>query len=77
VAPRRDPGAAAIGCDPSREGFATSHPPAAAPGCGRVARLEKELEAYKDLAAKVGQVHVVLGDGAMPTLQLNARGQPE
>ena len=30
----------------------------------------KELEAYKDLAAKVGQVHVVLGEGAMPQLQL-------
>ena len=30
----------------------------------------KELEAYKDLAAKVGQVHVVLGDGVMPTLKL-------
>ncbi|MCP3098351.1 slipin family protein [Myxococcus sp. K15C18031901] len=30
----------------------------------------KELEAYKDLAAKVGQVHLVLGEGAMPTLQL-------
>lgn len=30
----------------------------------------KELEAYKELAAKVGQVHVVLGDGAMPGLQL-------
>ncbi|MCE9668953.1 slipin family protein [Myxococcus stipitatus] len=30
----------------------------------------KELEAYKDLAGKVGQVHLVLGEGAMPTLQL-------
>jgi regulator of protease activity HflC (stomatin/prohibitin superfamily) len=30
----------------------------------------KELEAYKELAAKVGQVHVVLGDGALPQLQL-------
>lgn len=30
----------------------------------------KELEAYKDLAAKVGQVHLVLGEGAVPTLQL-------
>lgn len=32
----------------------------------------KELEAYKELAAKVGQVHVVLGEGAMPQLQLKA-----
>ena len=30
----------------------------------------KELEAYKDLAGKVGQLHVVLGQGAVPTLQL-------
>jgi len=30
----------------------------------------KELEAYKDLAAKVGQVHLVLGEGAVPSLQL-------
>jgi regulator of protease activity HflC (stomatin/prohibitin superfamily) len=30
----------------------------------------KELEAYKDLASKVGQVHLVLGEGAVPTLQL-------
>ena len=34
-----------------------------------VVRL-KELEAYKELAAKVGQVHVVLGEGALPQLQL-------
>ncbi len=33
----------------------------------------KELEAYKDLASKVGQVHVVMGDGAMPKLQLNLK----
>ena len=32
----------------------------------------KELEAYKELAAKVGQVHVVLGDGALPQLQLKS-----
>ena len=30
----------------------------------------KELEAYKELAAKVGQVHVVLGDGALSKLEL-------
>ena len=30
----------------------------------------KELEAYKELAAKVGTVHVVLGDGAMSKLEL-------
>ena len=30
----------------------------------------KELEAYKELAAKVGQVHLVLGEGALPQLQL-------
>lgn len=30
----------------------------------------KELEAYRDLADKIGHVHVVLGDGAVPTLQL-------
>jgi regulator of protease activity HflC (stomatin/prohibitin superfamily) len=30
----------------------------------------KELEAYKELAAKVGSVHVVLGDGAMSKLEL-------
>jgi regulator of protease activity HflC (stomatin/prohibitin superfamily) len=34
-----------------------------------VVRL-KELEAYKELAAKVGQVHLVLGEGALPQLQL-------
>jgi regulator of protease activity HflC (stomatin/prohibitin superfamily) len=32
----------------------------------------KELEAYKDLASKVGQVHLVLGEGAVPTLQLKS-----
>jgi regulator of protease activity HflC (stomatin/prohibitin superfamily) len=32
----------------------------------------KELEAYKELAAKVGQVHLVLGEGAMPQLQLKS-----
>lgn len=36
-----------------------------------VVRL-KELEAYKDLAAKVGQVHLVLGQAALPSLQLAA-----
>lgn len=30
----------------------------------------KELEAYKELAGKVGQVHLVLGQSAMPALQL-------
>ena len=30
----------------------------------------KELEAYKDLAAKVGQVHLVLGEGALQKLEL-------
>ena len=30
----------------------------------------KEFEAYKELAAKVGQVHLVLGEGALPQLQL-------
>ncbi len=30
----------------------------------------KELEAYKELAAKVGQVHLVLGEGAMEKFQL-------
>jgi regulator of protease activity HflC (stomatin/prohibitin superfamily) len=34
-----------------------------------VVRL-KELEAYKELAAKVGQVHLVLGEGALDRLQL-------
>ena len=33
----------------------------------------KELEAYKDLAGKVGQLHVVLGQGAVPTLPLGGR----
>jgi regulator of protease activity HflC (stomatin/prohibitin superfamily) len=32
----------------------------------------KELEAYKDLAGKVGTIHVVLGDGKLPGLQLKA-----
>lgn len=32
----------------------------------------KELEAYKELAAKVGQVHLVLGEGAMDKLQIRA-----
>ena len=30
----------------------------------------KELEAYKELAAKVGQVHLVLGEGALDKIQL-------
>lgn len=30
----------------------------------------KELEAYKDLAGKVGQVHLVMGEGALEKLQL-------
>jgi hypothetical protein len=30
----------------------------------------KELEAYQGLAAKVGQVHLVLGEGGLPALQL-------
>lgn len=30
----------------------------------------KELEAYKELAGKVGQVHLVLGEGAMEKFQL-------
>jgi regulator of protease activity HflC (stomatin/prohibitin superfamily) len=30
----------------------------------------KELEAYKELAQKVGQVHLVLGEGALDKLQL-------
>src|SRR5262249_53123899 len=34
----------------------------------------KELEAYKDLASKVGQVHVVLGEGAAGGLQLKLGG---
>ncbi len=29
----------------------------------------KELEAYKELAAKVGQVHVILGEGRLPKLE--------
>ncbi|MCA2977062.1 MAG: slipin family protein [Myxococcaceae bacterium] len=32
----------------------------------------KELEAYAELAGKVGQVHVVMGQGGLPTLQLAA-----
>jgi regulator of protease activity HflC (stomatin/prohibitin superfamily) len=30
----------------------------------------KELEAYKELAGKVGQVNLVLGTGVLPQLQL-------
>jgi regulator of protease activity HflC (stomatin/prohibitin superfamily) len=30
----------------------------------------KELEAYKELAAKVGQVHVILGEGGLTKLEL-------
>jgi regulator of protease activity HflC (stomatin/prohibitin superfamily) len=30
----------------------------------------KELEAYKDLAQKVGQVHLVLGESALPKLEI-------
>ncbi|MHB8874970.1 MAG: slipin family protein [Myxococcaceae bacterium] len=30
----------------------------------------KELEAYKELAGKVGKVHLVMGEGQLPTLQL-------
>lgn len=33
----------------------------------------KELEAYKDLAAKVGQVHLVLGQDSLPTLELKTQ----
>jgi len=33
----------------------------------------KELEAYKDLAGKVGQVHLVMGEQALPMLQLKTR----
>ncbi len=32
----------------------------------------KELEAYKELAAKVGQVHVVLGEGGLSKFELKA-----
>ncbi|MBL8922616.1 MAG: slipin family protein [Myxococcaceae bacterium] len=32
----------------------------------------KELEAYTELAGKVGQVHVVMGEGGLPTLQLTS-----
>jgi regulator of protease activity HflC (stomatin/prohibitin superfamily) len=32
----------------------------------------KELEAYKELAAKVGSVNVVLGEGVLPQLQLKS-----
>jgi hypothetical protein len=32
----------------------------------------KELEAYKELAGKVGQLHLVLGEGALEKLQLKA-----
>jgi regulator of protease activity HflC (stomatin/prohibitin superfamily) len=31
----------------------------------------KELEAYTELAGKVGQVHVVLGGAGLPSLQFN------
>jgi SPFH domain / Band 7 family len=37
-----------------------------------VRRLAKELEAYAELAGKVGQLHVVLGEGVLPQLQLKA-----
>jgi hypothetical protein len=30
----------------------------------------KDLEAYKELAGKVGQVNLVLGTGVLPQLQL-------
>ncbi len=30
----------------------------------------KELEAYTELAGKVGQLHLVMGEGALPSLQL-------
>lgn len=30
----------------------------------------KELEAYKELAARVGKVHLVLGESALPKLEL-------
>lgn len=36
-----------------------------------LARL-KELEAYKELAGEIGSLHVVLGDGALPKLELKA-----
>jgi len=32
----------------------------------------KELEAYAELAGKVGHVHLVMGEGALPTLQLKS-----
>jgi len=32
----------------------------------------KELEAYAELAGKVGHVHVVMGEGGLPTLQLTS-----
>jgi regulator of protease activity HflC (stomatin/prohibitin superfamily) len=32
----------------------------------------KELEAYKELAAKVGQVHLVMGEAGLPKLELKA-----
>lgn len=34
----------------------------------------KELEAYKELAGKVGKVNLVLGDGALEKLQLRTNG---
>jgi SPFH domain / Band 7 family len=33
----------------------------------------KELEAYQGLASKVGQVHLVLGEGGLPALQLGGK----
>ena len=30
----------------------------------------KELEAYRELAGKVGTLNLVMGEGALPTLQL-------
>jgi regulator of protease activity HflC (stomatin/prohibitin superfamily) len=33
----------------------------------------KELDAMKELAERVGQVHIVLGDNGIPQLQLNTR----
>ncbi len=31
----------------------------------------KELEAYGELAGKVGQLHLVMGEGGLPNLQFN------
>lgn len=33
----------------------------------------KELEAYAELAGKVGQLHLVMGQSGLPTLQLNTK----